>query len=185
MLRSGILIPRRTISNCGVSIPMQRNRFQSDPPARLAAPGESLEQSYRVRELPAIIPGGASRQAIWRWMLTGILDPNGERVRLNSTKVGGRRVVSHRDLIEFLRRLNPPTVALTNSGASTTNEADAARRAQEAGQALDAICGGARKRLNREQSDRGPPEHRLLALEDHRGQRRKTGVHPVRESLAH
>lgn len=144
---------------------MQRNRFQSDPPASLAAPGESLDQSYRVRDLPAIIPGGASRQAIWRWMLTGILDPHGERVRLNSSKVGGRRVVSHRDLIEFLRRLNPPTVAPTHGGASTTNKADAARRAQEAGKALDAICGGPRKRLNRERSDRGPPEHWLRQMD--------------------
>lgn len=165
MLRSGILDPRRTISNCGARIPMQRNRFQSDPPARLAAPGESLDQSYRVRDLPAIIPGGASRQAIWRWMLTGILDPHGERVRLNSTKVGGRRVVSQRDLIEFLRRLNPPTVAPTHGGPSSNNEADAARRAKEAGQALGAICGGGRKRLNRQPSGRDPPEHQLPQMD--------------------
>lgn len=125
---------------------MKRKRFPSDPPVQIALSSESQDQSYRVTDLPTIIPGGASRQTVWRWILAGILDPNGQRVRLKSTKVGGRRVVSRRDLDEFVARLNPPTASLTNNRASANYEADAARRARECGQALDALCGSSSRR---------------------------------------
>ena len=111
-------------------------------PAKLdLATGKSPEQHFRIADLTDAIPGRPSVPAIWRWIVTGILDSGGERIRLASIKIGGRRVVSQANLDEF--------VALLNSGGKTHRRQDGPKadttddsHAQQAGRALDAMgCG--------------------------------------------
>ena len=42
----------------------------------------------------------------WRWALRGIIAPGGERVRLETVRVGGRRVATEISLQTFLERIN-------------------------------------------------------------------------------
>ena len=109
------------------------------------ATDESPEQHFRIADLPDAIPGRPSVQAIWRWILTGILDSGGERIRLASTKIGGRRVVSRVNLDEFIARLNSGDETRRRQDGPKASTPDGSR-AQQAGHALDAMGCGHRKK---------------------------------------
>jgi len=88
------------------------------------------------------IPGRPHIATITRWRLTGVLDPSGERVKLRTTRVGGRHMISLADIERFLARLNADAAA-----DEAESEADIARRNRETRQALAALgIGSAVKR---------------------------------------
>lgn len=80
------------------------------------------------------IPGRPHLATITRWRLDGILAPDGERVRLRATRVGGRHMTSQADIAAFLGRLNADPAA-----DDPETEADIARRNRETRQALAAL----------------------------------------------
>lgn len=55
------------------------------------------------RLLPQINP---SRATVHRWSTVGVVARDGERVKLRTTKIGGRVFVTDEDLAEFVRRTN-------------------------------------------------------------------------------
>lgn len=58
-----------------------------------------LLNSFPVPEVPSMFPGRPAIQTVWRWIREGVPGPNGERIKLDSFKVAGRRFVT-RDAIE-------------------------------------------------------------------------------------
>lgn len=113
---------------------MQSQPHQSIPLAG-GLPVTTPSHGHLIAELPAVIDGHPSRPTIWRWILEGILAPNGERVKLSSLKVGGRRIVTNEAIAEFLAAIN----------ATPTEDADGDIPAgekppgQSVGRALDAL----------------------------------------------
>lgn len=57
------------------------------------------------------IPGRPHIATITRWRLDGILAADGERVRLRTTRVGGRHMTSLADIGAFLAKLNADAAA--------------------------------------------------------------------------
>ena len=78
------------------------------------------------------IPGAPSNQTRHRWALSGVLAPNGQRVKLQTWKIGGRLVTTPEAVESFILAL---------SGDAPAAEADDAvsRRGREAGRALEAL----------------------------------------------
>lgn len=54
-------------------------------------------------------PGGKklSYPTIWRWALRGIIAQDGERIRLETTQIGGRRMTSLEAIERWMARLAP------------------------------------------------------------------------------
>lgn len=90
------------------------------------------EKYVLLADVPSLVPGRPHRATITRWINTGIVGPSGERVRLRSTRVGGRVMVHVDDLARFLDRCNAPR-------EDDETPADVTRRGREAGQALEAM----------------------------------------------
>lgn len=67
---------------------------------------------------------------VMRWANDGVRGPNGERVRLATLRVGGRRLVTLAALEQFLATLN------ADSDDSTESSAEAAHRHFEVRRAL-------------------------------------------------
>lgn len=79
------------------------------------------------------IPRNPSIPTRHRWAGSGVVGPGGQRVKLATWKVGGRRVTTPEAVAEFLAQCTgePP--------APTETPADVARRSAEAGRALEAL----------------------------------------------
>lgn len=58
-----------------------------------------------VRKLIALIPNHPNQSTVFRWCKKGLIAPNGERVRLEHSKAGGRMVVTPAAYREFKRKL--------------------------------------------------------------------------------
>ncbi len=91
-----------------------------------------LENAKPLRSIP--IPGDPSNPTRTRWVLHGILNARGERVKLQAWKIGGRLMTTELAIDQFLERLNcnhvddhPPT------------DEEIVRRGREAGKALEAL----------------------------------------------
>jgi hypothetical protein len=70
---------------------------------------------------------------LMRWANDGVRGPSGDRIRLETLRVGGRRLVTMAALNRFLTRLNADVVA------DEATADDAARRAKQSGKALEAL----------------------------------------------
>lgn len=71
---------------------------------------------------------------VMRWGNDGVIGPDGERIRLETLRVGGRRLVTLAALEKFLSKLNADSPADDDE-----SEADIARRNRETRQALAAL----------------------------------------------
>jgi hypothetical protein len=76
----------------------------------------------------------AHTSVLTRWADRGIRARNGERVYLKTWRVGGQRMTTQAAIEEFLLALNAGTLA-----AQEHADADFARRAKEAGAALEKL----------------------------------------------
>jgi hypothetical protein len=65
---------------------------------------------------------------VLRWILDGARGPNGERVRLEAIRIGGRWVTSREALQRFAERLTP---SLTDAGAPTLRTGTKRQRASD------------------------------------------------------
>lgn len=85
-----------------------------------------------VPKVPALFPGRPSVATVWRWILKGVRGPNGEKLRLESFKCGGRRFVSCEAIERFIA-----------AGQATPNpavvRAESAHRAEAASKALEKL----------------------------------------------
>lgn len=63
------------------------------------------EQTLRIQEAAKI--AHVSFATLWRWILRGIPDPNGDRVRLEALRCGGKWLTSREALVRFANRLTP------------------------------------------------------------------------------
>jgi hypothetical protein len=72
-----------------------------------------------------------SFSTVWRWVLKGINGANGERVRLRAIRLGGRYLISERDLEEF-------TAALSAIEPGVRKRAPDKRKAGRVSKRLDA-----------------------------------------------
>lgn len=61
---------------------------------------------FPVIETPLMFPGCPAVQTIWRWIREGVPGPNGERIKLSSFKVAGRRFVTRDAIDRFIRDSN-------------------------------------------------------------------------------
>jgi hypothetical protein len=74
---------------------------------------------------------------ILRWIMNGARGPNGERVKLEAVRLGGRWMTSHEALQRFAERLTPATA---ETPMATPRTPTARRRAAErAGQELEKL----------------------------------------------
>ncbi|WLD11899.1 DUF1580 domain-containing protein [Planctellipticum variicoloris] len=87
-----------------------------------------------VPEVPALFPGRPSIATVWRWILNGVRGPNGETVRLESFKCGGRRFVQRDAIDRFIAAWNAEPTA-----KPPVRDDDAVRRARDAAKALEAL----------------------------------------------
>jgi len=85
-----------------------------------------------IKEVAKHPPKSRSISTVWRWILEGILRPDGQRSMLKSEKFAGRRFVRRADLADFLR----PTRGSSRL-ATDDNDGCETRRGDEAGQALE------------------------------------------------
>jgi hypothetical protein len=67
---------------------------------------EEILNSFSIQEVPSMFPGRPSVQTIWRWIREGVPGPNGNRLKLNSFKVAGRRYVTREAIESFIRASN-------------------------------------------------------------------------------
>ena len=77
-----------------------------------------LLNSFPVPEVPSMFPGRPAIQTVWRWIREGVPGPNGERIKLDSFKVAGRRFVTRDAIDEFVRASNPVPAPI---GANSPN----------------------------------------------------------------
>lgn len=80
-----------------------------------------LLNSFPVPEVPSMFPGRPAIQTVWRWIRDGIPGANGERIKLASFKVAGRRFVT-RDAIEDFVRASNPAGSLIGSNSAPNSE---------------------------------------------------------------
>lgn len=69
-----------------------------------------------------------------RWSDRGVLAANGQRVYLETWRFGGQRVTTRTAVETFLSALNPGSAT-----ARQQNDAEASRRSEEAGAALEKL----------------------------------------------
>jgi hypothetical protein len=94
-----------------------------------------------LREVPKLLPsyrGGRppSFQCALRWVLEGAKGPNGERVKLEALRVGGRYVTSKEALQRWAERLTPQTESTL---APTRTPRQRRRAAEQAERELEAM----------------------------------------------
>jgi hypothetical protein len=103
----------------------------------------AVEQAYPLHEALKFVPPsrGAKRthlSTLLRWILTGVKGPEGELIRLEAVRLGGRWVTTREALQRFAERLTPnlqlkpasrPRAAVTQQRASGR----AAKRLQKMG----------------------------------------------------
>jgi len=63
---------------------------------------ETLADAFPITKAPTRIPGHPSVGTVWRWTRKGC-----RGVRLQTWKVGGKRVTTDKAVDDFLARLNP------------------------------------------------------------------------------
>lgn len=63
------------------------------------------EDRITLTDVAKITPGRPSANCIWRWCRRGVLARNGERVRLEHVRIGGKIFTTRAWLDEFGRRL--------------------------------------------------------------------------------
>jgi hypothetical protein len=71
---------------------------------------------------------------VMRWGSDGVIGPDGERIRLATLRVGGRRLITLDALEDFLAKLNADSPA-----DARESETDIARRNRETREALRAV----------------------------------------------
>lgn len=94
-------------------------------------PNKCFTPAEAARDL---IPGRPSAQTVTRWMLSGIIGPDGKRLKLASFKVAGRRYITREAVAAFIAASNGDAERRPKSAFD-----DSARRSREAGAALEAL----------------------------------------------
>lgn len=93
-----------------------------------------LSLADAAKSLP-LSPGGKplAFTTLWRWHLKGVLGPNGERVKLEAAKLGGRLITSKEAIARFSAALSGAGQAqdLTRTPTARTRAADVAKKKLE------------------------------------------------------
>ncbi len=63
------------------------------------------DERLPLTEVAKLVPGRPSVNCIWRWCRRGVLARNGERIRLEHIRIGGKIFTTRAWLEEFGRRL--------------------------------------------------------------------------------
>jgi hypothetical protein len=71
------------------------------------------ERVLALNEICELLPrnpkgGKVSFSTIWRWSKNGVIGPGGERVKLETVKIGGRLLSSEQAIQRFAENLSPP-----------------------------------------------------------------------------
>lgn len=88
-------------------------------------------ECFTPAEASRLFPGRPSVPTVVRWILSGVIGPDGQRLKLASFKTGGRRFVTREAVAEF--------IAASNSEPVKPPIDDSARRSREAGRALESL----------------------------------------------
>jgi len=67
------------------------------------------ERLIHVSHAPRHFPGRPSLHSVWRWCTKGVKHQTGERILLESFKVGHSRLTSREAIERFLAACNAPT----------------------------------------------------------------------------
>ena len=89
----------------------------------------TLRDAITLAQAVDYIPGRPQVATLWRWATRGV-----RGVRLETCIVGGRRMTTPAMIEAFLRALNDGSPM-----SDALDDADGARRAKEAGKALEAL----------------------------------------------
>lgn len=87
------------------------------------------------------VPGRPHRSTCWRWAERGVIR-NGEKIRLETISVGGRRYTSQKAIDRFIAACNPPgpdQPMSPNSLKRPTTDPQFEVRAKAAGEQLTAL----------------------------------------------
>ncbi len=98
----------------------------------------SLSEPVPIGEVGRHLPGRPSAQAVFRWHNKGLIGANGERIKLDTIKIGGRRFVEPAALESFLAALQEAPEPAAEK-ASQVGDREAARRAEAADAALESM----------------------------------------------
>ncbi|MCK6466046.1 MAG: DUF1580 domain-containing protein [Phycisphaerae bacterium] len=63
------------------------------------------DERLPLTEVAKLVPGRPSVNCVWRWCRRGVLARNGERIRLEHIRIGGKIFTTRAWLEEFGRRL--------------------------------------------------------------------------------
>lgn len=63
------------------------------------------DERLPLTEVAKLVPGRPSVNCVWRWCRRGVLARNGERIRLEHVRIGGKIFTTRAWLEEFGRRL--------------------------------------------------------------------------------
>ncbi|MDZ4689521.1 MAG: DUF1580 domain-containing protein [Planctomycetaceae bacterium] len=88
-------------------------------------PGEQFDaiNAIPLNEVPAYVPGRPSVPTVWRWILSGVKGPNGERIELRSFKVAGKRFVNRDAVREFIAAWNADAPEPATADSERVNRA--------------------------------------------------------------
>lgn len=98
---------------------------------------DAISGAFTPNEAIQRFPGRPSLQCVNRWMNTGVMGPGGQRIRLRSVKIGGRRYIPESAIAEFIEACNAEPSGRPQNDA--VSEAQAAQRAAAASKALEAL----------------------------------------------
>jgi hypothetical protein len=101
----------------------------------------STESILSLREAAKLLPSSrlgrpCSFQCILRWILNGTKSPDGQIVKLEALRLGGRWITSREALQRFAEALTPPT---TDNSVSTRTPKHCRRAADRAEQQLERL----------------------------------------------
>jgi hypothetical protein len=68
---------------------------------------------------------------IWRWIVDGVLLPDGTRIRLEAARLGGRWLTSEQALARFIERQTPQLTNQTSPPAASAQQLAAEKAGQE------------------------------------------------------
>jgi hypothetical protein len=91
-----------------------------------------ISVSEAARSIPAHRGTGRCNPAtVWRWITEGVRSTSGERVRLESVRIGGRFVTSREALDRFIQRLSADAGVAAPAPRTPTQRQRSAKRADE------------------------------------------------------
>ena len=68
----------------------------------LSSSGKKISELRSLKEIQKMLPGNLAYSTIHRWRISGLIGPNGDKVRLPMRKIGGKFFIDEQELWTWL-----------------------------------------------------------------------------------